>query len=106
MLGHIVPDSLQGGVKNWSRFRPRWTTGTWIGRTDESEEHLLVVNGKLVRYRTVRRHAEADSRRWIGKALLDLKILPWSLEGRPQLPEQSVTLEGPTQRVRVPLRDL
>ena len=77
-----------GGPRHISKLSSRWSVGVWLGKTDESNEHLVCLGGQIGRFRTVRRYAVEDRKRWSLDAVEHVNVLPWSLSGRPTAPER------------------
>ena len=42
-----VPEDLQGGVRRTNKWESRWIRGIWLGRTAESNEHLLWADARI-----------------------------------------------------------
>ena len=53
-----------------SKPQNRWLEGIWLGKAEESDEHDVAVNNEIGRYRSLRRHADHDSRAWDAQAVL------------------------------------
>ena len=47
-----------------SKLQNRWLEGIWLGKAEESDEHYVAVNNETGSYRSLRRHADQDSRAW------------------------------------------
>ncbi len=81
------------------KWLPRWDEGRWLGRCEQSEEHLVMDSktGEIKRYRTVRRFA--DSERFIkgDKVLMGLTGVPWNLKGTGIQRMTGVPLDGVPQ---------
>ena len=61
----LLPDGyLQGGIRATPKLQNRWILGIWLGKTEDSEEHLVETGGRVGRYRCVRRYPDGDQRRW------------------------------------------
>ena len=46
-----------------SKWDSRWKMGTWLGKTEVSDERLIYASGEASHHRTIRRFAENDPRR-------------------------------------------
>jgi hypothetical protein len=51
-----------------AKFSNRWAHGVWIGKAEETDEHLVLGNNKVLRYRTVHRLTPEQS--WTASAEL------------------------------------
>ena len=91
-----------------SKLQNRWLEGIWLGKAEESDEHYVAVNNEIGRYRSLRRHADQDSRAWDAQAVLRLTATPWEPKGierktlpAPTAPERAVSKnEFPPTRVQ------
>ena len=55
-----IPEDTTGPTRRYSKWVPRWVIGTWLGKTDESDQHLIAVNQQVKPYRSIRRFMEGD----------------------------------------------
>ena len=51
-----------------AKFSNRWAHVVWIGKAEETDEHLVLGNNKVLRYRTVHRLTPEQS--WTASAEL------------------------------------
>ena len=63
-----------------SKWQTRWTQGLWLGRSEDSDAHIVYVDGRVGEYHTVRRMAETDPRRWDSDMVKTLNVTPWRLQ--------------------------
>ena len=63
-----------------SKWQTRWTQGLWLGRSEDSDAHIVYVDGRVGEYHTVRRMAETDPRRWDSDTVRTLNVTPWRLQ--------------------------
>ena len=78
----LAPDEkLKGGVCRTAKLEQRWVHGTWLGRTEESDKHLVALQGGLEvqRFRTIKRIGDPKLR-FSAKEVLAIKALPWQLK--------------------------
>ena len=60
----MMPQLAEGREpKRASKFHDRWQTGVWLGKAEDSDEHLICVNGTPNKYRIVRRFPEGSEMR-------------------------------------------
>ncbi|CAK0870594.1 unnamed protein product [Prorocentrum cordatum] len=95
---------LTGG-RRLRRGEAQWGKGIWVGRSDESQEHLVMTPRGLDRARTVRRLPEG--RQADKELLMTVTGLPWAARTAPErskrrrAPQQIATelprAEGPLQ---------
>ena len=78
-----IPDDFVTG-RQVGKLADRWRRGIWLGKTDESDEHLVSVQGQVERLRTVRRLLEG---RWCASELKALRATP-------RLPKPGHEVEG------------
>ena len=57
-----------------SKWQTRWTQGLWLGRSEDSDAHIVYVDGRIGEYHTGRRMAEADPRRWDSDMVKTLNV--------------------------------
>ena len=58
----MMPQLAEGREpKRASKFQGFWQTGVWLGKTEDSDEHLICVNGTPNKYGTLRRFRTASS---------------------------------------------
>ena len=62
------------------KWRGVWRFALWLGRAEESDDHLLFLQGTVQRHRCIRRLSLADARRWDGEAVRALRVTPWRLK--------------------------
>ena len=74
-----VPGAEERGPGR-SKWQTRWVQGAWLGRAEESDAHLVYVDGRVGEHLTIRRVVEADPRRWDHDVLLSLAVTPWRLQ--------------------------
>jgi hypothetical protein len=77
------------------KFEPRWSVGTWLGKVEESDEHLVHTKGALARFRSVRRYPREDVRKWSAPAIALVMCTPWNL--RAVTPLESTSCVGKPQ---------
>jgi hypothetical protein len=109
--GHECKDEvlIPGEVCEWkepgeqrAKLELAWTPGVWLGRTTDSNEHLVGTANGVLRTRTVRRRPK-DKR--FDKTIFESFIgSPWDLKGYKTRPEVRVRLgaEGRTANVFAP----
>ena len=52
----IPAEKGSGGAYRTAKLATRWVEGTWLGKSERSDEHLIAVSDdKVVRVRTLRR---------------------------------------------------
>ena len=73
-----------------SKWQTRWTQGVWLGRTEDSDANIVYHDGKVSEFRTIRRVAASDPRRWEPETIQSLTVTPWKLEDRDVLAEAAV----------------
>ena len=66
--------------KPMSKWSGRWAFALWIGRSEESNEHVCLHPDRLARHRVVRRLPAEDSRRWSADLLDAVRVLPWDMQ--------------------------
>ena len=57
-----------------------WIKGLWVGRSNESDEHIVLSKEGADTYRTVKRFSQ-ESDRWDRSVLDEVKGLPWDKKG-------------------------
>ena len=62
------------------KWRGVWRFALWLGRAEESDDHLLFLQGTMQRHRCIRRLLLADARRLDGEAVRALRVTPWRLK--------------------------
>eukprot|EP00974_Lingulodinium_polyedra_P085023 8230444-Lingulodinium_polyedra.AAC.1 len=87
VLAYMTMVSTGKEPKRASKFRDRWVVGTWIGKAEDSDEHIVITTEGVARYRTIRRFPETDGRRWSALAVKDIVAVPWA-------PKAKVVQEG------------
>ena len=70
----LMPEAKLGRPRHASKLASRWTLGLWVGKTEESDEHLLSVDNVIGRYRSVRRLAVEDAKKWNVTTTRRLKV--------------------------------
>ena len=91
-MGETILAKIPGEVttgRTVQKLADRWRRGIWLGKTDESDEHLVAVDGQVGRYRTVRRLLEG---RWCGEELKRLRATPRT--PHPGTEEEGGSVEG------------
>jgi hypothetical protein len=81
----LIPGDSHGHVVRRGKFENRWEPGTWFGKAEESDEHLVAVNGSVGKYRTLRRLTDGQ---WDAAGVLGLTVTPSRprLDPAPELP--------------------
>jgi len=82
------------GTRRLSKWDCRWDDSVWLGRVEESYEHLLWTNDTVVHRRSVRRRAAGDAGRWQVSLIRAVSKTPWDL-----LSERSAGLVRPVPRI-------
>ncbi len=59
-----------------SKWQSRWTHGLWLGRSEDSDAHIVYVDGRVAEYHAVRRMTETDPRRWDVETVKTLNVTP------------------------------
>ena len=78
---HKVEVKVQGGV-----MEPRWMKGVWLGKRFGTEEHIVTMDGKVVRSPAVKVHPEGE---FDADLFMDVKGVPWDPSG-----ERGETADG------------
>lgn len=66
-------------TRHVSKHQPQWTAGVWLGRDDESNEHIVAVDNTIIKTRTSQRMT--PDAQWHGDKLEQLAGLPWAPRG-------------------------
>ncbi len=63
-----------------SNLEPRWFSGHWLGKAERSDEHLIEIEDRVVRVRTIKRKSEEE--RW--NVVMDKRFCsyPWGQKGQ------------------------
>ena len=95
VLAYVPQDSSGKGPKHSSKFRDRWIVGTWLGKAEDTDEHLIAAEGGVQRHRTIRRFPAVDPRRWNAARIRALTAAPWDARAtRPAGPSGSSGSSG------------
>ena len=74
-----VPGAEERGA-GLSKWQTRWVQGVWLGRAEDSDSHIVYNDGKVGEFKTIRRFALTDPRRWDKDIVKDLTVTPWHLQ--------------------------
>ena len=83
-----VHDDPSLGFHRYSKQDSRWSFGLWLGKSETTDEHLVMNDGKVKKYRSVRRMPDNSPKKWSYEGM---KSTPWDVSG--------LTVTTPTTRV-------
>jgi len=102
VLVYVPQDSSGKGPKRSSKFRDRWMIATWLGKAEDSDEHIVVSKIGVTRHRTLRRLPELDPQRWSPSEVVEMTAVPWDVKSQKptlgQLKDDQGELKGSVAR--------
>jgi len=93
-----------------SKWISRWWEATWLGKTENSDGHLVLAEMEVKHVRCVRRFEANDPRRWQPEDVLSMTVTPWcskeapggAASSAPALPLSRQPVQGIRQRPLTP----
>ena len=76
-----VHDDPSLGFHRYSKWDGRWQFGLWLGKSETTDEHLVACDGKVRKYRTVRRLPDNSPKKWSYELMQNLNATPWDTSG-------------------------
>ena len=80
-LTHQLVD-LMTGTHRYSKLERRWLFGLWLGKSETSDEHPILFEGRVRKFRNVRRPPDNSMKEWPLTMLENITSTPWDLEGK------------------------
>ena len=77
----LAPENYHG-TGAFSKWASRWRLGVWLGKDERCDDHIVLVDGELKKFRCVRRLGVGHPKRWDKEALLAVTTTPWGQAGR------------------------
>ena len=98
---HCLASENYHGSGAFSKWNSRWSSGIWSGREERNDEHLVLVDGRLQRFRCVRRVPAAHANlRWQEEKILGISQHVYEQKGSTTKP---LDQDGPRAKNYVPV---
>ena len=82
VMAFIPPEAVGKEPRRSSKFSDRWLTGVRLGKTEESDEHMILSDGMVSTHRTIRRFPEGSDEKWNVELLMKMTAVPWDARSR------------------------